>query len=399
MNHGNSFTYGVSQLVTEIPILTRSVLLILIIWCLNNYINSKVLYQLAYSWHYRKHGYEFWRLYGLFMVLNSDKIELILMLYQVYRNSTSLEQEFFQGNTLDYGLFLFFTSSVTAIAAAVWSIEYGVILSTLFPAFSSILLCFWSLANSNVPVNYIVFQVQAKYLPVLNLAMHLLSGSQNDLIIVLIGYASAYLYCCLDTSSLGPLFGVFTNNSLYGFPVATNGNLRARDLFLRVTGVSRSRNRYSVHSGRPKHTEKLSKSTATSSNFKGEGRRLYDGKTISSKRLGFFFSSPVSSRSVEPIDSSEQFKTVIAPDSLVVVDFYAIWCAPCKVLASILDQYVISYTDVDFYKVDVNKHRSIALEYSIAAMPTVVFFKNGKEISRVQGVNSAEIKRIIEKHT
>lgn len=102
---------------------------------------------------------------------------------------------------------------------------------------------------------------------------------------------------------------------------------------------------------------------------------------------------------VQIITSTSEFDQVLSSsgDSLIVVDFFATWCGPCKMIAPLLDKFSNEYNQVKFLKVDVDQLGDIAQKYSISSMPTLVFIKNGQEVERVIGANPAAIKSTIAK--
>ncbi len=71
--------------------------------------------------------------------------------------------------------------------------------------------------------------------------------------------------------------------------------------------------------------------------------------------------------------------------SLVLVDFFATWCGPCKMIAPQLSDLSKEVTDVKILKVDVDIHSEVKVEYQIKNIPTLVLFKDGVEISRRVG--------------
>ena len=83
-------------------------------------------------------------------------------------------------------------------------------------------------------------------------------------------------------------------------------------------------------------------------------------------------------------------------DSLVVVDFYATWCGPCRVVAPMMEKLSQEYNDVVFLKVDVDSAPQLAAIYGITSMPTIVYIKNGRMLAKVIGANLAAIKEGIE---
>lgn len=75
-------------------------------------------------------------------------------------------------------------------------------------------------------------------------------------------------------------------------------------------------------------------------------------------------------------------------DSLIsgnaVVDFYANWCGPCKMFGPIFEE-VGNFSDINFASVDVDKSSDIARRYGVMSIPTVILFKDGKEVKRFTG--------------
>ena len=82
--------------------------------------------------------------------------------------------------------------------------------------------------------------------------------------------------------------------------------------------------------------------------------------------------------------SLSNFETFISADSLTVVDFWATWCGPCKMIAPILDE-IVKETDLNLGKVNVDEELNLARKYGIQFIPTLVFFKSGQEVHRVTG--------------
>ena len=84
--------------------------------------------------------------------------------------------------------------------------------------------------------------------------------------------------------------------------------------------------------------------------------------------------------------NNENFKSEIENSvKVVIVDFFATWCGPCKMLTPVFEELSNSMTDVDFVKVDIDQSLRIAQEYNITSVPTMMIFKNGKPVDTIMG--------------
>lgn len=77
-------------------------------------------------------------------------------------------------------------------------------------------------------------------------------------------------------------------------------------------------------------------------------------------------------------------------DRLVVLDFWAEWCGPCRMLAPVLEEIGTEYPEVAFGKVNVDEEAGIAQMFGIVSIPTLVFMKNGKIIKKSVGYLDAD---------
>merc|ERR1712243_126094 len=84
-----------------------------------------------------------------------------------------------------------------------------------------------------------------------------------------------------------------------------------------------------------------------------------------------------------------------AGGKLVVVDFFAVWCGPCKMIAPKLEAMDSEMEDVVFLKVDVDECDDLAAEHEVSAMPTFIFFMNGIKVDKFSGANEAKIRETI----
>lgn len=91
-----------------------------------------------------------------------------------------------------------------------------------------------------------------------------------------------------------------------------------------------------------------------------------------------------------------ELNKILNENKCVIVDFHATWCGPCKTLAPKLEM-LCKEQDIKLYKIDVDAFPDIATEFEIESLPTILFFKNGKQLSnsKVIGSNLNKIKETI----
>ncbi len=84
--------------------------------------------------------------------------------------------------------------------------------------------------------------------------------------------------------------------------------------------------------------------------------------------------------------NQEGFDKLIAGGQLTLVDFWATWCGPCKMLAPVIEELAAQYDGkVTVAKVDVDEEQDLAARYGVMSIPTVVLFQNGQEAERLVG--------------
>lgn len=81
---------------------------------------------------------------------------------------------------------------------------------------------------------------------------------------------------------------------------------------------------------------------------------------------------------------NENFNEVIG-NGLTLVDFYAEWCGPCKMLSPIIEEVSNELTDIKFVKVNIDEHSDIAQKYGVMSIPTLIIFKDGQELDKSIG--------------
>lgn len=94
------------------------------------------------------------------------------------------------------------------------------------------------------------------------------------------------------------------------------------------------------------------------------------------------------------------FNQTIAGDGLTLVDFWAQWCGPCRMMHPVFERMAKKYRHVTFARVDVDQNQPVAARFGVQAIPTFIMFKKGVEIDRMMGaVGEPGIHMAIQKHS
>jgi thioredoxin 1 len=95
------------------------------------------------------------------------------------------------------------------------------------------------------------------------------------------------------------------------------------------------------------------------------------------------------------------FKSIINSETPVLVDFFADWCAPCKILAPILEQVKKTFGNkIKIVKIDVDKNKLLAAKLQIRGIPTLILFKDARQVWRQSGVlQKNDIISVIKQHS
>ena len=89
--------------------------------------------------------------------------------------------------------------------------------------------------------------------------------------------------------------------------------------------------------------------------------------------------------------TKENFQAeVTKSEKPVLVDFWAVWCGPCQMMAPILHELETEMPDVQIGKVNVDEQMDLARQFRVVSIPTLIIFKNGQEVQRMVGVTSKE---------
>ena len=100
--------------------------------------------------------------------------------------------------------------------------------------------------------------------------------------------------------------------------------------------------------------------------------------------------------SVIKVNEENFEREVLQADKTVLVDFYADWCGPCKMLSPIVDEVANEVNDVKVCKVNIDEARDLAIKFDIMSIPTLLVFKNGNVVNSSLGlVSKAKIMDLI----
>jgi thioredoxin 1 len=90
---------------------------------------------------------------------------------------------------------------------------------------------------------------------------------------------------------------------------------------------------------------------------------------------------------LKKVKMNSSFENIIKSEKPVLVDFFATWCGPCKVLGPILKEVKENLGDrISIIKIDVDKNQQVASQYQVRGVPTMILFQNGKQLWRQSGV-------------
>lgn len=102
---------------------------------------------------------------------------------------------------------------------------------------------------------------------------------------------------------------------------------------------------------------------------------------------------------VQHLNEKDFEEVVINYDGVALVDFWATWCGPCKMIAPIIEQISEEMPNIKVTKVDVDENENLANKYEIASIPTLIIFKNGNPVETLIGFTPKDtLKNAIEKH-
>ena len=89
--------------------------------------------------------------------------------------------------------------------------------------------------------------------------------------------------------------------------------------------------------------------------------------------------------------NSKNFETeVLNSEKTVLIDFYANWCGPCKMLSPVVEQFASENENIKVVKINVDDEQDLAIKYEVMSIPTLVVIRNGQEVNRSVGLVSKD---------
>jgi thioredoxin 1 len=102
---------------------------------------------------------------------------------------------------------------------------------------------------------------------------------------------------------------------------------------------------------------------------------------------------------IKHINENNFDQEVLKNNKLTLVDFYADWCGPCKMLSPILERIASEETNFDIAKINVDESQYLAMKYQVMSIPTMILFKNGSPIDSIIGFSDdKKIRNLINNH-
>ena len=88
--------------------------------------------------------------------------------------------------------------------------------------------------------------------------------------------------------------------------------------------------------------------------------------------------------------NEQEFNTVKNGTKPAMIDFFATWCGPCKMLAPVLHEFADEHVEVKVGKVNVDEEMDLAMRFGVSSIPTLILFKNGEEVKRFIGLQTKD---------
>ncbi|KAH3673126.1 hypothetical protein WICMUC_003882 [Wickerhamomyces mucosus] len=189
-----------NQFIAGIPKITRLFTVSTLTAAFLNVLNILPSYHLIYLWKPALKGYQVWRFFTGFIVTNPQPMQGLMDIYMLYSYSRGIEENKFYGDIADYAFYLSIIMPLITLSSVFTNAVF--LLQPLLGA----LTYTWSRANRNQTVSIYFLPIKATHLPIVFLGFRLLLEGPRSFFSVLSGVATAYIYACIESRSLGPLY-------------------------------------------------------------------------------------------------------------------------------------------------------------------------------------------------
>ena len=97
--------------------------------------------------------------------------------------------------------------------------------------------------------------------------------------------------------------------------------------------------------------------------------------------------------------TEEEFKNILKEKGMVLIDCFATWCGPCRMMAPIVDAFAKENESYQCYKLDIDEAEEVAMDYGINSIPTLLLFKDGELVGRSVGfISKEELETFVKKY-
>ena len=89
--------------------------------------------------------------------------------------------------------------------------------------------------------------------------------------------------------------------------------------------------------------------------------------------------------------NSENFEAAVSENEVIIIDFYANWCGPCRMLGEVLEEVSSTHPEVVIGKVNVDENRALAMKFQVRSIQQLYVYKNGQMVKNISGYVGADV--------